>query len=83
MMRGGSLGVHTMHCFDTTLRRVRLLCRMTRAQALPASSWLFPPRYESEHREGETEGEGGVGAVLLSFCCKVLFPYYHPYLCAW
>ena len=44
VMRGGSLGVHTMHCFDTTLRRVRLLCRMTRAQALPASSWLFPPR---------------------------------------
>jgi hypothetical protein len=44
VMRGGSIGVHTMHAFDTTVRKIFLLCRMTRSQLLPSEVWLFPPR---------------------------------------
>ncbi|GAX77368.1 hypothetical protein CEUSTIGMA_g4814.t1 [Chlamydomonas eustigma] len=53
LMRGGSLGVHTIHCFDTTVKKIRLLCRMTRSQALPSSTWLFPPR-DLQHSSGSS-----------------------------
>ena len=64
VMRGGSLGVHTMHCFDTTMRRIRLLFRMTRSQAIPAAAWLFPPRSDCQSSWTMYDGEPGLSCLV-------------------
>ena len=47
LIRLGLIGVHTIHVFDTSDRKIKLLCRMTRSQPLPSSTWLFPPRVQT------------------------------------
>ena len=44
VVRGSFPGLRTLHFFDATTKRLRLLCRCVRARLLPSPTWLFPPR---------------------------------------
>jgi hypothetical protein len=47
LIRIGLIAVNTIHIFDTSNRRITLLCRLTRSQPIPSSLWLFPPRVKT------------------------------------